>query len=179
MGNCWTEVTLFVENTKFVKGGFVLDIIFLCMNSKLVKKLFFSQILAILSGDDTYVWTKGVEWVIQLLNGLAMFVLYIDRELFFGWKIDQDRKFISGLLLCDIMGCATCRDAKCTKQAWVQMFKYTNTPIHKYINPKWANTQIWVTKLWTLDACRTDHGQAQTRSSKKCSTGDQTLILDL
>ena len=31
----------------------------------------------------------------------------------------------------------------------------------------------------TLDECRTEHAQAQTRSSKKSSTGDQTLILDL
>ena len=158
-----------------------MDITFLCINSKLVKKLSSSQILARSSGDDTDDWTNVVELVIELrLGPLCIWpCLYytLTKNFFFGWKIDQDRKFISGLLLCDIMGCATCRDAKCTKQARVQMFKYTNTPIHKYINPHMGKDTNMSNE--TLDECRTEHAQAQTRSSKKSSTGGQTLILDL
>ena len=142
MGNCWTEVTLFVENTKFVKSGFVLDIIFLCMNSKLVKRLSFSQILAISSGDDTYVWTRGVEWVIQLLNGWVrcelghVCTLHWPRTFF--WLKNRPRQKVHQWLaivryngMCNV---PRRQMHKASLSTNVQIHKYSNAQINKSTN---------------------------------------------
>ena len=108
---------------------------------------------------------------------MAMFVLYIDQELFFWLKNRPRQKVHQWLAIVRYNGmCNVPRRQmhKASSSTNVQIHKHSNSQIHKSKMGKHTNMSNE-----TLDECRTEHAQAQTRSSKKSSTGDQTLILDL